>query len=64
MLGLFRAVSKKTETEKIVMLYGERYLEYVLPSTIDLFAQSEKHTTDTLDMACYLFLSKEESEPQ
>lgn len=64
MLGLFRAVSKKTETEKIVMLYGERYLEYVLPSTIDLFAQSEKYTTDTLDMACYLFLSKEESEPQ
>ena len=72
MLGLFRAVTQKPETKKVAMIYGERFLEYVLPSTLEVFTsyhqaqqiQNWQQRNEHVDKLCRLFLSKEESQPQ
>lgn len=55
MIGLYESiVAKQQNTSKVAMLYGERYLNQVLPSTLELFSkefENRKHM---------LFLSREE----
>ena len=57
MLGLYESiVAKQQSTGKVVMLYGERYMNQVLPSTLELFSKNLENTM------CQLFLSREDSD--
>jgi NAD(P)H-flavin reductase len=54
MVGLYESiVAKQQDTGKVAMLYGERYLNQVLPSTLELFSKNLENTM------CQLFLSRE-----
>lgn len=54
MIGLYESiVAKQQPTTKIAMLYGERYLYHVLPSTLGLFSKISSNTKNVL------FLSRE-----
>ena len=57
MIGLYESiVAKQQNTSKVAMLYGERYLNQVLPSTLELFSKNLENTM------CQLFLSREDDD--
>jgi NAD(P)H-flavin reductase len=57
MLGLYESiVAKQQDATKVVMLYGERYLNQVLPSTLELFSKNLENTM------CQLYLSREDND--
>lgn len=54
MIGLYNAILDRWR--KIAMLYGERFLNQVLPSTIELMSQNRENTI------CQLFFSREDDD--
>jgi len=57
MLGLYESIVAKQQDAKVVMLYGERYANQILPSTLELFSKTSGNTKKTL------FLSREKDTP-
>jgi NAD(P)H-flavin reductase len=57
MLGLYESiVAKQQDATKVAMLYGERYLNQVLPSTLELFSKNLENAM------CQLYLSREDND--
>ena len=68
MLGLYESiVAKQQATSKIAMLFGERYINHILPSTLELFKKDNENIFRRLCLSRQerpIALDKENSESQ